>query len=179
MFFELCCPQCNVREPTFRRYEVHLQGRTHQLAMRRVAVKQRSIIAMMRMSQRNAQNELEKSGEGITEHTVFCPLCKLNYKQERAVHQATAAHKNMKKLLMPSCKVCKKNFKSGMVYEHHLCSIDHLRVSLCAVCKNVWLCSLMFSKKVFISNLAVGCVYFLCVFWLIVTKIPDSLHCFP
>lgn len=97
--------------------------------MRRVAVKQRSIIAMMRMSQRNAQNELEKSGEGITEHTVFCPLCKLNYKQERAVHQATAAHKNMKKLLMPSCKVCKKNFKSGMVYEHHLCSIDHLRVS--------------------------------------------------
>lgn len=127
VFFELCCPQCNVREPTFRRYEIHLQGRTHQLAMRRVAVKQRSIIAMMRMSQRNAQNELEKSGEGITEHTVFCPLCKLNYKQERAVHQATAAHKNMKKLLMPSCKVCKKNFKSGMVYEHHLCSIDHLR----------------------------------------------------
>ncbi|XP_066156988.1 zinc finger protein on ecdysone puffs isoform X1 [Euwallacea fornicatus] len=126
-FVELVCPQCNIKLPTFRRYELHLQGHTHLVAMRKVAIKQRSILAQMRQAQRNAQNELEKSGEGITVHTVFCPLCKLNYKQERAVHQATAAHKNMKKFLMPSCKVCKKAFKSPMVYEHHLCSVDHLK----------------------------------------------------
>ncbi|KAH1002412.1 hypothetical protein HUJ04_008500 [Dendroctonus ponderosae] len=146
-YVKLLCPQCNINVPTFSRYESHLHGKTHLFAMRKVAAKQRSILSMlpaflnkpkrqsklrpfaaqMRQAQRNSQNELEKTADGITEHTVFCPLCKLNYKQERAVHQATPAHKNMKKFLLPTCKVCKINFKSPMVYEHHLCSVPHLK----------------------------------------------------
>ncbi|XP_050300895.1 uncharacterized protein LOC126739311 [Anthonomus grandis grandis] len=126
-FIVLRCPRCNVKAPTFRSYEIHLQTGSHLFNMRKVASKHRTILAQMRNAQRLAQNELEKSGEGITDHTVFCPLCKLNYKQERAVHQGTAAHKNMRKFLMPSCKVCDVTFKSPMVYEHHLCSIDHLK----------------------------------------------------
>ncbi|KAL1517487.1 hypothetical protein ABEB36_001247 [Hypothenemus hampei] len=121
------CPQCNLKVPTCRAYEIHLQSNTHMFSMRKVAQKQSQILVQMRQAQRNTQNELEMSGEGITEHTVFCPLCKLNYKQERAVHQATPAHKNMKKFLLPNCKLCKLSFKSPMAYEHHLCSVDHLR----------------------------------------------------
>lgn len=123
---KLLCPQCNIGASKFFEYEGHLRGRTHLIAMRKTAAKQRSILAQMRQAQRNAQNELEKSGENITEHTVFCPLCKLNYKQERKVHQNSAAHKNMKKFLLPYCKPCKIGFKSPMVYENHLCSISHL-----------------------------------------------------
>ncbi|CAG9770995.1 unnamed protein product [Ceutorhynchus assimilis] len=128
VFIKLACPQCNIKAPTFRSYEIHLRGRTHLINMRKLASKQRLIINQMRQSQRSAQNELEKSGDGITVHTVYCPVCKLNYKQERAVHQATSAHVNMKAFLMPKCKVCKISFKSPMVYEHHLCSIEHLKV---------------------------------------------------
>lgn len=100
------------------------------LAMRKVALKQKSILAQMRAAQRNTQNEMEKSGEDLTPRTQFCPTCKLNYKQRKAVHQESEAHKNMKKFLMPYCKVCSISFKSPMMYENHSCSIDHLKVSV-------------------------------------------------
>jgi len=35
----------------------------------------------------------------------------------------------MKKFLMPYCRVCRIGFKSPMLYENHICSLDHLKVS--------------------------------------------------
>lgn len=96
--------------------------------MRRVAMKQKGILSQMRLAQRNAQRELEKNTEDLAPRTNFCPLCKLNYKQPKATHQASDAHKNMKKFLMPYCKICKVTLKSPMLYEDHLCSIEHIRV---------------------------------------------------
>lgn len=130
-FVKLACPHCNVKVLTFRRYEVHLTSRAHLFTMRKVAIKQKSILAQMRAAQRNTQNELEKSSDELTDITSFCPLCKLNYKQKKAVHQLSEAHKNMKKFLMPSCKTCNITFKSPMSYETHLCSIRHIKVGLC------------------------------------------------
>lgn len=37
--------------------------------------------------------------------------------------------KAMKKFLMPYCRVCRIGFKSPMLYENHICSLDHLKVS--------------------------------------------------
>lgn len=100
--------------------------------MRKIALKQKSILAQMRQAQRNTQNELEKNSDDLTSKTNFCPLCKLNYKQKKAVHQLSEAHKNMKKFLMPYCKVCNITFKSPMIYENHCCSIEHIKVSFIA-----------------------------------------------
>ncbi|KAL3283857.1 hypothetical protein HHI36_018026 [Cryptolaemus montrouzieri] len=128
MMIKLNCPHCNVNCITFRRYERHLTSRSHMIAMKRVAVKQKAILSQMRQAQRSAQNELEKSSnEDLQGRTNFCPLCKLNYKQKKAVHQSSEAHKNMKKFLMPYCKVCRGTFKSPMIYESHCCSIEHLK----------------------------------------------------
>ncbi|XP_060534770.1 zinc finger protein on ecdysone puffs-like [Cylas formicarius] len=128
-YIRLVCPRCNIKIPTFRRYEMHLQGKAHVFAMRRVAMKQKTILAQMRQAQRKSQNELEKkgSGEDLTEHTHYCQLCRLNYKQPKEVHLASESHKNMKRFLMPRCKVCSITFKSPMIYESHCCSIQHIK----------------------------------------------------
>lgn len=126
-FIKLVCPHCLTKCPTFIKYSMHLQSGRHMAAMRKVALKQKSILSQMRMAQRTAQRELEKTTDDLAPRTNFCPLCKLNYKQPKATHQASAAHKNMKKFLMPYCKFCKITFKSPMIYESHCCSIEHIK----------------------------------------------------
>lgn len=126
-FIKLVCPHCFTKCPTFIKYSMHLQSGRHMAAMRKVALKQKSILSQMRMAQRTAQRELEKTTDDLAPRTNFCPLCKLNYKQPKATHQASAAHKNMKKFLMPYCKFCKITFKSPMIYESHCCSIEHIK----------------------------------------------------
>ncbi|KAF5303342.1 hypothetical protein FQR65_LT08255 [Abscondita terminalis] len=126
-FIKLVCPHCNVKCLTFSKYSVHLHNNRHVTAMRHVAMKQKSVLARMRLSQRNAQRELEKSTDDLAPRTNFCPLCKLNYKQPKATHQASDSHKNMKKFLMPYCRVCRITFKSPMLYETHICSIEHIK----------------------------------------------------
>lgn len=118
---------------------MHFRGRTHIIAMRKIASKQKSILAQMRQAQRNTQNELEKNSDELTDRTNYCPLCKLNYKQKRAVHQLSEAHQNMKKFLIPQCKICNIIFKSPMGYEIHCCSIKHIKVILAILLTSYYL----------------------------------------
>lgn len=127
-FIKLKCPHCLIRCATFGKYSLHLQSGRHASAMRRVALKQKAILGQMRLVQRKAQRELEKTTDDLAPRTSWCQLCKLNYKQPKLTHQATQAHKDMKKFLMPYCKICKITFKSPMIYESHCCSIDHIKV---------------------------------------------------
>ncbi|KAF2898568.1 hypothetical protein ILUMI_07613 [Ignelater luminosus] len=126
-FIKLVCPHCNTKCVTFSKYSLHLHSSRHMTAMRHVAMKQKSVLARMRLSQRNAQRELEKTTDDLAPRTNFCPLCKLNYKQPKATHQASDSHKSMKKFLMPYCRVCRITFKSPMLYETHICSIEHIK----------------------------------------------------
>lgn len=143
-FIKLHCLHCNTNCITFNKYSLHLMGSKHMTAMRRVAIKQKSILAQMRITQRNAQRELEKVTDDLAPRTNFCPLCKLNYKQPKSTHQISDLHKNMKKFLMPYCKTCKITFKSPMLYENHLCSIEHLKV-----CVSHKVTAFLFSEPVF------------------------------
>lgn len=127
-FIKLKCPHCLIRCTTFGKYNLHLQSNRHASAMRRVALKQKAILGQMRLVQRKAQRELEKTTDDLAPRTSWCQLCKLNYKQPKLTHQATQAHKDMKRFLMPYCKICKITFKSPMIYESHCCSIDHIKV---------------------------------------------------
>lgn len=124
---KLTCPHCNTSTYKYYAYEMHLNSRLHLTKMRRVALKQKSVLSQMRLAQRNAQNELEKDNDDLASRTNFCPLCKLNYKQRKEVHQQSEAHKNMKKFLMPYCKICHLTCKSPMMYENHCCSIKHIK----------------------------------------------------
>ncbi|CAH1977204.1 unnamed protein product [Acanthoscelides obtectus] len=126
-FIKLHCVHCGFKSLTFHRYETHLRQKMHVMAMRRLAYRQKNILAQMRHAQRSTQNEIEKEDDDLTDTTHYCMLCKLNYKQKKSVHQLSESHKNMKKFLMPTCKVCDIDFKSPMSYEGHLCSIDHMK----------------------------------------------------
>lgn len=127
-YIKLQCLHCGTKSVTFNKYSMHLLSSRHAAAMRRIAMKQKSILSQMRMTQRHAQRELEKTTDDLAPRTNFCPLCKLNYKQPKSTHQNSELHKNMKKFLMPYCKTCKITFKSPMLYENHLCSIEHIKV---------------------------------------------------
>lgn len=134
---ELLCIHCGRKCLTFAKYKIHLSSGKHIAAMRRVAIRQKAILGQMRLSQRNAQRELEKTTDDLAPRTNFCPLCKLNYKQPKLTHQNSDSHKNMKKFLMPYCKVCKVTFKSPMLYENHLCSLEHIKVFHFSYSQNV------------------------------------------
>ncbi|KAK5642442.1 hypothetical protein RI129_008609 [Pyrocoelia pectoralis] len=102
-FIKLSCPHCNIKCVTFNKYGIHLHSSQHMTAMHYVAMKQKSILARMRLTQRNAQRELEKSTEDLAPRTNFCPLCKLNYNQPKAAHQAAEDGK-LDKNLSKHCK---------------------------------------------------------------------------
>lgn len=127
-FIRLTCTHCGMKCVTFKEYSTHLFNNRHIQAMRKIAIKQKSALARMRLAQRNAQRELEKNDDSLASRTNFCPLCKLNYRQLKSKHQLSEAHRNMKKFLMPYCRICHITFKSPMLYENHMCSLEHIKV---------------------------------------------------
>lgn len=126
-FIRLTCVHCNEKCVTFSEYSAHLIRSRHLAAMRRVAILQKSVLSRMRVQQRSKQRELDKDDENSSSRKNFCLLCKLNYKQMKSVHQSSEAHKEMKKFLMPFCKTCRITFRSPMLYENHLCSLEHIK----------------------------------------------------
>lgn len=127
-YIKLNCCQCGTKCVTFKEYQHHLFRGLHKAAMRRLAGKTRDRLLEMRQAQRVAQKEedekVEDSGE---QKSSYCPLCQLNFRQPKAVHQKSDGHKEMKRFLMPYCATCKIGFKSPMAYEAHRCSLEHLK----------------------------------------------------
>lgn len=127
-FIRLTCVHCRSKCLTFQEYTNHLYSRTHKAELRRIALRQKAQLARMRLAQRNIQRELEESVKDTDPHeSLFCLLCRLNYRTPKGDHQASESHRNMKKFLMPYCKVCRIGFKSPMIYETHRCSLDHIK----------------------------------------------------
>lgn len=101
----------------------------HKAEIRRVGLRQKAQLARMRLAQRNAQREIEESSKDTNNlDSLFCYICRLNYRSPKAEHQASEAHKNMKQFLMPYCKICRISFKSALLYENHRCSLEHIKV---------------------------------------------------
>jgi len=129
-FIRLSCPHCFVRCITFKEYTLHLYTSKHINMMRKQSLRHKQTLARMRMSQRQKQRLLEETEEvhgNLPPRSNFCPICKLNYRQLKSKHQASDSHRAMKKFLMPYCRVCRIGFKSPMLYENHICSLDHLK----------------------------------------------------
>lgn len=95
-----------------------------------VARRHKAQLLRMRVAQRGAQRELEgAAGAELAPRTTFCLVCRLNHRTTRHAHNLTDTHRAMKRFLMPFCRVCRITFRSPMIYEHHICSIEHLKVS--------------------------------------------------
>ncbi|KOB77989.1 Zinc finger protein on ecdysone puffs [Operophtera brumata] len=112
----------------FCSYAKHLLSSKHRAAMGSVARRHKAQLLRMRVAQRGAQRELEaKAGAELASRTTFCLVCRLNHRTTRHAHNLTDTHRAMKRFLMPFCRICRLSFRSPMIYEHHISSLDHLK----------------------------------------------------
>lgn len=90
----------------------------------------------IRMLQRRAQRNLEFEHEaemdahgdvGALGAPQFCQLCRLNYRTDNYEHQQSKEHRQIKRLMKPSCRTCKVGFECPMDYEVHRSSLVHLK----------------------------------------------------
>ncbi|KAL2717853.1 protein SHORT ROOT IN SALT MEDIUM 1-like isoform X1 [Vespula squamosa] len=134
-FIKLNCPHCAHRSVTFKEYSLHLYSGRHSAAMRRIASRHKATLTRMRVLQRQEQRRVEARDAlrgTLPSRTMFCPICKLNYRSLKAIHQLSESHRQMKRFLTPFCRVCRIQFRSPMLFETHMCSLDHIKR------KSVW-----------------------------------------
>ncbi|XP_022821568.1 zinc finger protein on ecdysone puffs-like isoform X2 [Spodoptera litura] len=127
-YVHLSCVHCKEKCATFAAYAKHLVSSKHRAAMSGVARRHKAQLLRMRVAQRGAQRELEAAaGAQLAARTTFCPVCRLNHRTTRHAHNLTDTHRAMKRFLMPFCQICRLTFRSPMIYEHHICSLEHLK----------------------------------------------------
>ncbi|XP_074110269.1 uncharacterized protein LOC141534668 isoform X2 [Cotesia typhae] len=129
-FIKLNCPHCSHRSITFKDYSLHLYSGRHNTAMRRIAARHKASLACMRVLQRQEQrrHEAQEASRGtLPSRTMFCQICKLNYRSLKAAHHASESHRQIKRFLTPFCRVCRMQFRSPMLFETHTCSLDHIK----------------------------------------------------
>ncbi|XP_060803736.1 zinc finger protein on ecdysone puffs isoform X2 [Amyelois transitella] len=127
-YIQLSCVHCKEKCVTFARYAKHLVSSKHRAAMSSVARRHKAQLLRMRVAQRGAQRELEASSAAdLAPHTTFCLICRLNHRTTRQAHNMTDTHRAMKRFLLPFCRICRLTFRSPMIYEHHICSLEHLK----------------------------------------------------
>lgn len=127
-YLNLVCVHCKEKCANFAAYARHLVSSKHRAAMNSVARRHKVQLLRMRVAQRGAQRELESTaGAQLAQRTTFCPLCRLNHRTTRHAHNLTDTHRAMKRFLMPFCQICRLTFRSPMIYEHHICSVEHLK----------------------------------------------------
>ncbi|KAI8438449.1 hypothetical protein MSG28_010960 [Choristoneura fumiferana] len=127
-YVHLVCVHCKEKCATFSMYAKHLLSGKHRAAMSGVARRHKTQLLRMRVAQREAQRSLEATaGAELAARTTFCLVCRLNHRTTRHAHNLTDTHRAMKRFLMPFCRVCRIAFRSPMIYEHHICSLEHLK----------------------------------------------------
>ncbi|KAM3967786.1 uncharacterized protein ACR2FA_011323 [Aphomia sociella] len=127
-YVHLACVHCKEKCATFAGYAKHLLSSRHRAAMSGVARRHKAQLLRMRVAQRGAQRELEATADAeLATRTTFCLVCRLNHRTTRQAHNLTDTHRAMKRFLMPFCRICRITFRSPMIYEHHICSLDHLK----------------------------------------------------
>ncbi|KAK8727780.1 hypothetical protein OTU49_009453 [Cherax quadricarinatus] len=142
LFVELRCPHCpNQKSITFKEYKLHLVSDHHKSQLNRLARKHSVVLRKIRIQQRQEQKEIEakwreENGEEFkTAVSRFCSTCKLAFKclgsntsEGISYHNRSKLHRMQRHYLHPRCGLCRITFPSRMVYEHHIASINHLRV---------------------------------------------------
>ncbi|XP_037802933.1 uncharacterized protein LOC119597435 isoform X2 [Penaeus monodon] len=142
LFVELRCPHCpSQRSITFKEYKFHLGSEGHKQQLNRLARKHSVVLRKIRVQQRQEQKEIEakwreENGEEFKSAvTRFCSTCKLAFKclgknssDGISHHSRSKLHRMQRHYLHPRCGICRITFPSRMVYEHHIASINHLRV---------------------------------------------------
>ncbi|XP_011645932.1 uncharacterized protein LOC105432700 isoform X2 [Pogonomyrmex barbatus] len=129
-FIKLKCPHCAHHSVTFKEYSLHLFTGRHSAAMKRIAARHKVTLTRMRVVQRQEQRRIEARDAArgtLPSRTMFCAICKLNYRSLKAAHQLSESHRQMKRFLTPFCRVCRVQFRSPMFFETHMCSLEHIK----------------------------------------------------
>lgn len=152
-YIKLKCPHCAHHSVTFKEYSLHLYSGRHSAAMKRIAARHKATLTRMRVVQRQEQRRIEARDAArgtLPSRTMFCAICKLNYRSLKANHQLSESHRQMKRFLTPFCRVCRIQFRSPMFFETHMCSLEHIKVIVTLI-----MVSMLFSLalKLYIINI--------------------------
>ncbi|XP_076046421.1 uncharacterized protein LOC143028356 isoform X2 [Oratosquilla oratoria] len=141
LYVELRCPHCPGQHSiTFKEYKYHLGSGDHKNQLSRLAHKHSLVLRKIRVQQRQEQKDIEakwkeeKPEEFQNAVTRFCNTCKLAFKYLGYTneginrHNRSKLHRMQRHYLHPRCGTCRITFPTRMVYEHHMCSINHLRM---------------------------------------------------
>ncbi|XP_067008470.2 uncharacterized protein [Anabrus simplex] len=129
-FIKLNCPHCYTRCITFQEYNAHLYSFKHINAVRKLWRLHKTVLTQLRVRQRQRQRIIDKKkeeGDGLPLKTKYCIVCKLNYGDLKTEHVASEYHKKILDFMKPYCRICKFKLSSPMMYEKHLCSLDHIK----------------------------------------------------
>lgn len=125
-------------------YSYHLYGSLHKNAIYQTAQRHKAQVARIRVMQRRTQRDLEDAQADLDDEdeefgddstlgaSQFCQLCRLNYRTDPEEHKLSREHRQIKRLLKPSCRTCQVGFTSAMDYEVHRATIDHLQAEAAA-----------------------------------------------
>merc|ERR1712071_33263 len=113
-------------------YIGHLSSQRHAESLRKISLQHRMSLAKLRTRQRKEQLQIEaqSSRPAHSSRMNFCAICKLYHSESRPNHETTELHKIIKNFLMPYCPICRVNFKSRMLYEKHVATLTHIKVSV-------------------------------------------------
>ncbi|XP_065216107.1 zinc finger protein on ecdysone puffs-like [Planococcus citri] len=122
----LKCLHCKIECSTFKRYAMHLNSYRHKTSMDSVLYDSKQKLRKMRAEQRNQQRVIDEKNDDFAK-TSYCRLCKLNYKQTKQEHFTSDHHINLNEFLNPRCSVCHLSFETPILYEHHKCTLNHIK----------------------------------------------------
>ncbi|KAK9499963.1 hypothetical protein O3M35_002891 [Rhynocoris fuscipes] len=128
-YIKLRCPHCHFACVTFKEYSRHLGTAKHLAAMSTLSAKLRKTFVTMRLDQRKMQKVLDEEAKSVNSRlrTLFCSICKLNYRTLKSQHQSSLSHRKMKEFQSPYCRVCRITYKSAWAYEQHVCELQHIK----------------------------------------------------
>ncbi|XP_055730335.1 uncharacterized protein LOC129818458 isoform X2 [Salvelinus fontinalis] len=112
-------------------FQSHMNGLAHQQRMMEIQhMSSACLVTLMPRVQESLQggcgdSSSFKDGEKKPGPQLWCATCKIHYTSTVMVHRRTREHKLASRTSNPSCTVCKRHFRSPLLFLEHMQSQGH------------------------------------------------------
>ncbi|XP_071008866.1 zinc finger protein on ecdysone puffs-like isoform X1 [Oncorhynchus clarkii lewisi] len=125
------CYICTLACHNQQDFQSHMNGLVHQQRMMEIQhMSSACLVTLMPRVQDSLQggcgdSSSFKDGEKKPGPQLWCATCKIHYTSTVLVHRRTREHKLASRTSNPSCTVCKRHFRSSLLFLEHMQSQGH------------------------------------------------------
>ncbi|XP_029565265.1 cip1-interacting zinc finger protein isoform X2 [Salmo trutta] len=125
------CYICTLACHNQQDFQSHMNGLAHQQRMMEIQhMSSACLVTLMPSVQESLQGACGdgsslKDGEKKPGPQLWCATCKIHYTSTVTVHRKTREHKLASRTSNPSCTVCKRHFRSPLLFLEHMQSQGH------------------------------------------------------